>query len=74
MNLSLILLSTGLTLISTEELSRTKGSFIQPYVVGGKSKVTPQGGLITQMMNTFVETDSLLTIWNRQRNLLSYIE
>ena len=65
MNLSLILLSTGLTLISqTEELEyEPKVHLIQPYVVGGKTKVTlTRWPDHTDDEHILLKSDSLLTI------------
>ena len=65
MNLSLILLSTGLTLISqTEELEyEPKVHLIQPYVVGGKTKVTlTRWPDHTNDEHILLKSDSLLTI------------
>ena len=65
MNLSLILLSTGLTLISQiEELEyEPKVHLIEPYVVGGKTKVTlTKWPDYTDDVHILLKSESLLTV------------
>ena len=74
MHLSLILLST-LTLISqTEELEmEPRVHLIEPYVVGGKSKVTlTRWPAHTDDVHILLKSDSLLTICEPTEKLVPF--